>query len=47
MKTPIRNFAAAIFLLGTACAVQAQEFRVGFVNTDRIFREAKIGRAHV
>ena len=44
MKTPIRNFAAAIFLLGTACAVQAQEFRVGFVNTDRIFREANTAK---
>ena len=24
-----------------AFAAQAQDFRVGFVNTDRIFREAK------
>lgn len=32
-----------VFLLGAlalAAHVQAQEFRVGFVNTDRIFREA-------
>ena len=26
--------------LAMAAQVQAQEFRVGFVNTDRIFREA-------
>ena len=34
---------ALVFLLGVLASVaqvQAQEFRVGFVNTDRIFREA-------
>jgi outer membrane protein len=44
MKTPIRTFAVALFLFGTACTVQAQEFRVGFVNTDRIFREANTAK---
>ena len=37
-----------VFLVGAlalcACA-QAQEFRVGFVNTDRIFREANTAKA--
>lgn len=41
MKTFIRR--CLVVLLGAlalAAQVQAQEFRVGFVNTDRIFREA-------
>jgi len=28
-----------------ACAAQAQDFRVGFVNTDRIFKEANTAKA--
>ena len=44
MNTPIRTFAAVLFMYGIACAVQAQEFRVGFVNTDRIFREANTAK---
>ena len=28
-----------------ACSAQAQDFRVGFVNTDRIFREANTAKA--
>ena len=41
MKTLTRH--VLVFLLGAlaiGAQVQAQEFRVGFVNTDRIFREA-------
>ena len=41
MKTPARHCIA--FLLGAlafGAQVQAEDFRVGFVNTDRIFREA-------
>jgi outer membrane protein len=35
-----------VFVLGAlALAAQAQEFRVGFVNTDRIFREANTAKA--
>jgi outer membrane protein len=29
----------------SAAAVQAQEFRIGFVNTDRIFREANMAKS--
>ena len=32
-------------LAGSVLSVQAQEFRVGFVNTDRIFREANTAKA--
>ncbi|CAM3380937.1 OmpH family outer membrane protein [Paracidovorax anthurii] len=37
-----------VLLLGTLCAAvpaQAQEFKAGFVNTDRIFREASTAKA--
>ena len=35
-----------VFLFGAlALAAHAQEFRVGFVNTDRIFREANTAKA--
>jgi outer membrane protein len=44
MKKILSRYAAALFLGTLLAAVQAQaqaeEFRVGFVNTDRIFREA-------
>ncbi|MFD0668554.1 OmpH family outer membrane protein [Ramlibacter sp. MAHUQ-53] len=46
MKKLIRQAAAGI--LGTvilAAPALAQEFRVGFVNTDRIFREANTAKA--
>jgi outer membrane protein len=35
----------ALVLGALALAAQAQEFRVGFVNTDRIFREANTAKA--
>ncbi|MDO9606516.1 OmpH family outer membrane protein [Hydrogenophaga sp.] len=49
MKTLFRMFnrrvlVAAAFGLATVTAV-AQDFRVGFVNTDRIFREANLAKA--
>ena len=31
--------------LGTWASVQAQEFRIGFISTDRIFREANTAKA--
>ncbi len=42
MKLFARQYCAALALLVSALAspAQAQEFRVGFVNTDRIFKEA-------
>jgi outer membrane protein len=46
MKTLSRQ--CLVFLLGAlafGAGVQAQEFRVGFVNTDRIFREANSAKA--
>ncbi len=36
---------AALGVVLASSAVQAQEFRVGFVNTDRIFREANAAKA--
>lgn len=49
MKTSSRSFTrhalvAAALGLATVAAV-AQDFRVGFVNTDRIFREANLAKA--
>ncbi len=47
MKNLTRNFAiAAGFAAVMLCtAASAQEFRVGFVSTDRVFREANIAKA--
>src|SRR5438034_8225727 len=39
---PLVVAAAAVFAHAT---VQAEDFRIGFVNTDRIFREANTARA--
>jgi outer membrane protein len=46
MKYLVRH--CVVFLLGAlalAVQVQAEDFRVGFVNTDRIFREANTAKA--
>jgi len=40
MKSFFRQCCLGVALGMMALAVQAQEFRVGFVNTDRIFKEA-------
>jgi outer membrane protein len=48
MKSKLSHFllAGACTLAGLFSAVaQAQEFRVGFVNTDRIFREANMAKS--
>jgi len=44
MNTMIRPCLAALLALVITSGVQAQEFRVGFVNTDRIFREASTAK---
>lgn len=47
MKTFSTQFALAslIGLLSMASSAHAQEFRMGFVNTDRIFKEASTAKA--
>jgi len=47
MKTSSKQIAAAglIGLLSVFSFAQAQEFRMGFVNTDRIFKEASTAKA--
>ncbi len=45
MKSITRNFLIVLGLSATAFVASAQEFRVGFVNTDRIFREASVAKA--
>lgn len=47
MKTLSRSLLLALLLgsLAVAAPVQAQEFKAGFVNTDRIFREAGTAKA--
>ena len=44
MKKFIRSFFALVVLTAMASWVHAQEFRIGFVNTDRIFREANTAK---
>jgi outer membrane protein len=47
MNAFIRQGALGVLLAAAACAApaQADDFRVGFVNTDRIFREATAAKA--
>lgn len=47
MKSFSRHISLALLLgtLAVAAPAQAQEFRAGFVNTDRIFREANTAKA--
>jgi outer membrane protein len=47
MKKTLTRYGLALLLGGLAfgAQVQAQDFRVGFVNTDRIFREANSAKA--
>ena len=41
-----QNFAALLLgVLALASHVQAQEFRIGFINTDRIFKEATTAKS--
>jgi outer membrane protein len=45
MKSSILNLFVALGLASTSLGAMAQEFRVGFINTDRIFREASAAKA--
>jgi outer membrane protein len=44
MNNSIRSFVAIALLASASAWTQAQEFRIGFVNTDRIFREASTAK---
>ena len=44
MKTTIRSLLIAL-CLGSVGLAHAQEFKIGFVNTDRVFREANTAKA--
>ena len=44
MNSLLRATLIGFFAGVTALATQAQEFRIGFVNTDRIFREANTAK---
>jgi outer membrane protein len=46
LKVGFVKYAAAVaFLLVTAVGVQAQELKIGFVNSDRVLREANMAKA--
>ncbi|QKV53751.1 OmpH family outer membrane protein [Comamonas antarctica] len=45
MKSISRQISMAVLLGGMALAAHAQEFKAGFVNTDRVFREATSAKA--
>jgi outer membrane protein len=45
MKFSTRHVLVALGLAAAAFSSSAQEFRIGFVNTDRIFREANAAKA--
>ena len=45
MKTLMRHVWPALVLCAMSISAQAQEFRIGFVNTDRIFRESAPAKA--
>jgi len=45
MKTTMRHVWPALVLCAVSISAQAQEFRIGFVNTDRIFRESAPAKA--
>jgi outer membrane protein len=44
MKTFLRQTAAVLLLGSAAISVHAQEVRIGFINTDRIFKEANTAK---
>ncbi len=44
MKTFLRHTAAVILMGCAAITVHAQEIRIGFINTDRIFKEANTAK---
>ncbi|MFT3814569.1 MAG: OmpH family outer membrane protein [Acidovorax sp.] len=45
MKSISRHLSLAVLLGSMAFAAQAQDFKAGFVNTDRLFREANAAKA--
>jgi outer membrane protein len=47
MKLSFRRYGASLLLMGSllSTGAQAQEFRIGFVSTDRIFKEASTAKA--
>ncbi len=45
MKSSTLNLFIALGLAAASLAASAQEFRIGFVNTDRIFREANAAKS--
>ena len=45
MKHLLRQCCASVLLGGLLVSAQAQEFRIGFVSTDRIFKEASTAKA--
>jgi outer membrane protein len=45
MKTDLRLLWPALALCALSFTAQAQDFRIGFVNTDRIFRESAPAKA--
>ena len=45
MKSLTSHISLAVLLGAMAVSAQAQEFKAGFVNTDRIFREATAAKA--
>jgi len=44
MNTFLRHTAAVVLMGFAAIAVHAQEIRIGFINTDRIFKEANTAK---
>jgi outer membrane protein len=44
MKTLLRHTAAVVLMSCAAITVHAQEIRIGFINTDRIFKEANTAK---
>ena len=44
-KAGICKLATAAMLLAAAAGVQAQEMKIGFVNSDRVLREANLAKA--
>ena len=45
MKNIFSRFFASVVLGGLLMSAHAQEFRIGFVSTDRIFKEAGTAKA--
>lgn len=44
-RSLVRRLLVAAAVSAVACTALAQDFRIGFVNTDRVFREANMAKA--